>query len=420
MAKLKVKHVGPIKEGLVGPEAFIEFKGTTLFIGDQGSGKSTLAKLYATLSWIEKALMRGDFSIGLFNSRNGFEKRLAYQGIEGYLSERSVVEYIGEAYHLQYQASTKKLQATLQKESTYGYPKIMYIPAERNFVSAVDKADTITLLPAPLFTFLAEYRAAQKHVEGSLDLPISDIKFRYNRRSETAFIAGKDYEVNLLKASSGFQSMTPLYLVTHYLSNIIEQRNTLGERRLSLSQEEQLRKIADQKEDNWRQAWGAARLKDELQYSNFVNIVEELEQNLYPSSQKKVLFALLGYKNARAADRLVLTTHSLYLLGYLGLCIKAQQLKNMIAQLPDNQQQECIQQLEQLVPINATVDPETLSLYQLNMDGSIENIQSKRGFPMDDNDLNEAMMEANDLFTELLELQTPNQTLKTQAYSSNT
>ncbi|MBL4649786.1 MAG: AAA family ATPase, partial [Aureispira sp.] len=62
MAKLKVRNVGPIREGLKSNNGFIDFKGVTLFIGNQGSGKSTIAKLFSTLSWLEKALVRKDFT----------------------------------------------------------------------------------------------------------------------------------------------------------------------------------------------------------------------------------------------------------------------------------------------------------------------------------------------------------------------
>ncbi len=134
-------------------------------------------------------------------------------------------------------------------------------------------------------------------------------------------------------------------------------------------------------------------------------MVEELEQNLYPSSQKKLLFSLINYKNKRAANRLVLTTHSLYLLGYLGLCLKAETIKALIKNLPEDKIEAAFQRLDKLVPRTAALDPTVLSLYQLNSDGTIENIKNKRGLPAEDNDLNEAMMEANDLFADLLELQ---------------
>lgn len=407
MARLKVKYVGPIKEGLTGENEFINFEGITLFIGGQGSGKSTIAKLYSTLSWLEKALMRGDFSVGQFNARNGFENQLAYQGIDTYLSEHSQIEYHGEAYHINYSGQEKKIQAELQEEATYNYPKVMYVPAERNFVSAIDKADTITLLPAPLFTFLVEYRAAKKAIKENINLPVSNIAFKYNPNSETSYIVGQDYEVDLLKASSGFQSMTPLYLVTRYLSDNIEKELSVAQNRLSLKQKEQLEKIVNQANSTWRTQWAANKKEDQLQHSNFINVVEELEQNLYPSSQKQLLFSLIAYKNRRAADRLVLTTHSLYLLGYLGLCIKAHHLKDFLNNLSQEKTEIEVkkQRLNELVPLEAAIDPEQLSLYQLNSDGTIENIQSRRGLPTEENDLNEAMMEANDLFTDLLELQ---------------
>lgn len=405
MARIKVKHVGPIKEGLTGANEFIEFKGVTLFIGDQGSGKSTIAKLYSTLSWLEKALMRGDFSIAQFNSRNGFKNNLAYQGIDSYLSEKSEIEYQGTAYHIKYNGKENKTEAILQETATYHYPKIMYVPAERNFVSAIDKADTINLLPAPLFTFLVEYSAAKKSIRADIGLPVSNIKFRYNHHSDTSYIVGQDYEVDLLNASSGFQSMTPLYLVTRYLAGEIDKEVSVATSRISLKQKAQLEKIIAQAPKSWQREWASTKVHDQLQYNSFINVVEELEQNLYPSSQQQLLFSLIGYKNKRPQDRLVLTTHSLYLLGYLGLAIKGHQIQQLIAPLPKEEAAAKLEKLQQLIPLDATIAASELSVYQMSTDGSISNIQSKRGFPADDNDLNEAMMEVNDLFTDLLELQ---------------
>ena len=54
MADLVVKNFGPLKD------VKVSFQKISVFIGPQGSGKSTLARLYASLSWIEKSLMRGN------------------------------------------------------------------------------------------------------------------------------------------------------------------------------------------------------------------------------------------------------------------------------------------------------------------------------------------------------------------------
>ena len=59
MASLKIKYVGPIRQGLPDGEVF-QFQGVTVFTGSQGSGKSTAAKIFSSLTWLEKALVRGD------------------------------------------------------------------------------------------------------------------------------------------------------------------------------------------------------------------------------------------------------------------------------------------------------------------------------------------------------------------------
>lgn len=64
-------------------------------------------------------------------------------------------------------------------------------------------------------------------------------------------------------------------------------------------------------------------ISSRFKYSRFVNIVEEMEQNLYPESQMNVLFDLLNDANKMDLNRLVLTTHSPYVINYLTLAAKA-------------------------------------------------------------------------------------------------
>ena len=57
--------------------------------------------------------------------------------------------------------------------------------------------------------------------------------------------------------------------------------------------------------------------------SAFVNIVEEPEQNLYPESQWMIMKQLLAFNNALETNRLVVTTHSPYLINSLTVAVKA-------------------------------------------------------------------------------------------------
>ena len=66
MSKIRIKNFGPIKEGYKESlpngtiNEWMDVKKVTVFIGNQGSGKSTVAKAISTLTWMEKALSRGD------------------------------------------------------------------------------------------------------------------------------------------------------------------------------------------------------------------------------------------------------------------------------------------------------------------------------------------------------------------------
>ena len=46
-----------------------------------------------------------------------------------------------------------------------------------------------------------------------------------------------------------------------------------------------------------------------------INIVEEPEQNLFPESQKQLLYSLLKFNNLLSGNKLILTTHSPYLIN---------------------------------------------------------------------------------------------------------
>jgi predicted ATPase len=58
MSKIKIKNFGPIKEGILSNDGWMNIPKITIFIGNQGSGKSSIAKVLSTLKWIEKALIQ--------------------------------------------------------------------------------------------------------------------------------------------------------------------------------------------------------------------------------------------------------------------------------------------------------------------------------------------------------------------------
>ena len=91
MSKLQIRNFGPIKNGFNNNGNHkIDIKKVTIFIGNQGSGKSSVAKLFSTLTWIEKALVRGNIDSKDLTTYKRFQKKYcAYQNIHNYFRKNT-------------------------------------------------------------------------------------------------------------------------------------------------------------------------------------------------------------------------------------------------------------------------------------------------------------------------------------------
>ena len=140
MSKIRIKKFGPIKEGCKENDGWIDIKKVTVFIGNQGSGKSTVAKLISTFMWLEKALIRGDMKVPV--SYQDFVELIEFHRLENYLQTNTEIEYEGTTFRLKLISNTnsnkKIIEATRLKAKTVKIPKIMYVPAERNFLSSIE------------------------------------------------------------------------------------------------------------------------------------------------------------------------------------------------------------------------------------------------------------------------------------------
>ena len=66
-------------------------------------------------------------------------------------------------------------------QMTMCFTRIMYVPAERNFLSVVDRPDKLKNLPATLYTFNDEFDAAKNKFSNGLELPINGTRFVYDK-----------------------------------------------------------------------------------------------------------------------------------------------------------------------------------------------------------------------------------------------
>jgi predicted ATPase len=406
MSKIRIKNFGPIKEGYLENDGWLDVKKVTVFIGNQGSGKSTVAKLISCFMWVEKALIRGDLKETISNQV--FIELIEFHRLETYLEPITEIEYKGATYHLKLVGSSNTTKKTIEairlNNKAVKLPKIMYVPAERNFLSSIENINKVSnLIVGSLQNYSIEFRNAQlAHKGKAIELPINNTKVIYDPKDDENYLEFEGKRLKLSHASSGFHSIVPLYWVMQYLVGFVKQ----GEKKLlqSLSPDQTVRRNNELKElnllklDEKNLRAREKKINDKYVCKYLVSIVEEPEQNLFPSSQRLLLNSLLAYNNGN--NMLVMTTHSPYLINYLSLAVKADGLKEKV------KTDELKSRLSDIVPLSATINPNDLVIYELDeMNGSIKKLGNFEGIPSDKNFLNDSLAASNRLFDSLLEIE---------------
>ena len=399
MSNITIRNFGAIKEH----SAPIEIKKVTFFIGNQGSGKSTVAKLIATFMWIEKALVRGDYDKKWIERKNKFKNTfLPYHRIENYLKENTFIQYEGEAYMITYEKGFLKIEE--KKNNNYSLPQIMYVPSERNFIAYVKSPKELKLSSEALKDFLTEFDNS-KGIVKNLELPINNAILDYDKLNDTLNLKGDDYKIKLTEASSGFQSFAPIYMVSSYLAKSVKKQSEV---KVGMSGDEkdrfrkEVEKIYSSKELTEEQKNIAISvLSKKFNKTSFVNIVEEPEQNLFPTSQRDMLYSLLKINDEIPANKLIITTHSPYLVNYISVAVEAGNIQNEANK----------EQIGKIIPISALVKSDDLAIYELDEKGfdeegnTVKLLGNYNGIPSDENFLNDEIGRTNELFADLLDLQ---------------
>lgn len=418
MAKLKIRNFGPIQKGFSENDGFLEISPVTVICGNQATGKSTIAKLYSIFSWLEKANVKS--GLGMTNENTDDLVSLCKpHRIDEYFNDKTEIHYIGTTCEFIYKNGKFCSKDLDNKLTQYKRPKIMYVPAERNLLTSIEDAENIKNLPSMLSILMDEYEKAKKASKtGEFDLPISNVKLIYDKNSLTMkVITENNRSISIYSASSGIQSVTPLSIVSKYITEEVSSNFLKNIQKLSANERKQIKEWIkkDTKDEEKNQLllssfdqliYGktlnesiAKDIEKLLHYffnTCFINIVEEPEQNLYPQSQNKVLYELLECKNNSEENKLLITTHSPYILAYLTQSAKAAEL--LAKGVPEKE-------IEKIIPVKATVPGEMIHIYETKSDGSIKLLEPYENLPSDDNELNKALEEQNDSFSDLLELE---------------
>lgn len=411
MNRLIIRNIGPIKD------IDLDLNKINVFIGPQGSGKSTIAKIISFCSWLEK-----DNSVAEQACSEGLIARLtSFHHMEGYFSQESEILYEGDNIAFIYNlangldASISKRfvnncnecksekEAILHTDNKNINPKVAYIPAERNFVSAVPSLKNYSDKDDNLQSFVNDWFEAKRHYMRETPIPIMalGIDYFYNQGADADYLLQENASstIPLVAASSGYQSIVPLVVLLKWLSSGIYEEN----KPFSPAENEKVRNILAHlsvisEESN---ATIIERLRGFLEgrvYSHTQFIIEEPEQNLFPRTQMDLLYQILSEINHGRNHRLVLTTHSPYILYALNNCILAHIVE-------DSMDKELSESLE---CAKYAVAPKDVSVWSIH-DGCIRNenneynktIQDSRGL-VRKNYFNDVMKDVMNEFNTML------------------
>lgn len=405
MSRIKIKNFGPIREGFVDNDGWMDIEKVTVFIGDQGSGKSTVAKLVSTLSWIEKDLFRSEGSTMRFRKQERiFKKYLEYHRINNYLKKDTEIQYEGDAYTIIYKPG--QALDIQKKESAYTLPKITYFPAERNFVSSVKKSGNsqkMTLWSQSLQEFKETYQEAKESFKEkeTFRLPISNVELEYNKLNDILYVKGSDYKIQLSDSASGFQSFVPLFVVAKYVSDILDSEQEMDSLQRETFRKESARILNDNTYTEEQKRILLSNLAGQFNIKRTLNIIEEPEQNLFPTSQQGMLYKLLEFNNKSKDNQLIITTHSPYIINYLMLAIKAFEIERKA-----KKNKEIKSRIYDIVPEKAITPLQKVVIYELNeSDGTITKLGQSFGLPSNEHYLNNLLGETNILFSKLMEIE---------------
>lgn len=396
MSTLVVSNFGPIKE------ASVEIKKVTVFIGNQGAGKSTLAKLISSFSWLEKYLYRNENSDEHLELDKMFLKMLEYHRLDSYFGKETHIVYTGNAFT--FTRTPKHLwkgKGICKKE--YLLPKITYFPAERCFVSSIKNTkeeQKYNLGSQSLQEFKELFQEVKESIKKNIKLPINNTDIEYNRLNDVLYLKNSNYKIPLSDAASGFQSIVPLFIVADYVNKLLklEYEMSGGEREKFKKESAAILNNPEYTDEQKRLL--LSLLAGKINVKRTLNIIEEPEQNLFPSSQRKMLNALLEFNNSVAENQLIITTHSPYIINYLMLAIKASELKEKAKGDADIESK-----INEIVPLTSVVPMKDVVIYEVNDDGTISELSQSFGMPSNENFLNNELGETNTLFSELIEIE---------------
>lgn len=385
--KLIIKNFGPIKS------IDLDLGKITVLIGEQASGKSTIAKVLSMCRYFSYIINNKSPLI----SRSRFiDYGLREWNLEGYQNSKTYIYYESEDYIFEVKTEknddgTVYFSQSIKGESpgfdklieqldlyrpnfidqsndnlswdlphsflTTDVKKVMnnpfYIQTERGLQSifSLGKSSIQNLSDALFNQFALQY-----HISGQFksETSIEPLGLQYKSIDGVGYFKGTNDKkfYKLSQGASGYQSTIPIVLAIKYYSEIEKRKRTF--------------------------------------------IVEEPEQNLFPTAQKKLVEFIAKSIN-KHKNQFLLPTHSPYILTTLSNLIYAHKIGTM-------EKGKYEKEVDKVIPKKSWIDVNDVSVYYLN-EGDANNMIDIEECIINVDDLDNVSEIINKEFDELLNIE---------------
>ena len=372
MACLTIKNIGPVSS------VKLDFRAVNVLMGPQGCGKSTIAKIISFCRWLEK-----DCLIHMSTEHIDIEyvngHLVDFYRMKSYFGRDSYIHYEGKAINFLYE-NEKVFVTKTDRFLSSVVGKVSYLPAERNVILLPN----IGQIPMDM-DYLRSYIFDWLDLRGRFDrgnaIGLLDMNAEYfyddSQKGDVIKLNGKD-SIQLTEASSGIQSVTPLYASVKYLTDIIyhQKESVSFERRRLIDssvesiQAEVINNIEkEHKAQDYQEGFSLyniidgsvidtrlAAIKDNISRTHFASIIiEEPELSIFPQSQVAMVRDFLKMMDTER-DMLVFTTHSPYVLYALNNFMLGWLAKDNIEEEGED---------ELLSQADAFVNPKSVSVWEI-------------------------------------------------------
>ena len=335
---------------------------------------------------------------------------IAFHNLQGYISEKSFFAYETDSMKFSFSFKENEPKFDWKDDGRWDYKrnKIAYIVAERNILSVIPNWYEIDFPNNNIRYFMKEWQNARNYMGKEERIPILNTRvgYEYDKNIGTDKIVLEDgKELSMQNASSGLQSLVPLYVFAHFITDGIFKidMKSVKDQDITINLLHQLKEKHPSRDFVYNDGNRIALASKDINsiIDNFTNynhseiFLEEPEENLFPETQHDLVNWLAEIVNGERKHSLFIATHSPYIMSAFNNLIQA---GDIIEESPEKRPE-----VERIIGGNRAISYDEVAAFAI-ADGTVHTIKDDELRLISPSELDTASDNISGVFNQLLQL----------------